>query len=85
MPAYQVMRGSGGGGGVAGVRTPENHRAIGFLSNTGPDPLRTSKLPGQNSMFGQSSGHQRNAITMVLRWWVDDGPLIVVFGSSLPS
>ena len=28
------MRGSRGGGGVQG----ENHKSIGFLSNTGPDP-----------------------------------------------
>ena len=31
----------------------KNHRNIGFLSNTGPDPLKFSKLPSQHSMLGQ--------------------------------
>ena len=31
----------------------ENHKAIGLLSNTGPDPLKITKLPSQHSMFGQ--------------------------------
>ena len=31
----------GGGGGGQGVRTPlKNHKNIGFLSNTGPGPLK---------------------------------------------
>ena len=34
---------------------------------------------------GPSSARQRNAIKMAFRWQADDGPLIVVFGSSLPS
>ena len=34
-----------------GVRTPLiNHKNIGFLSNTGPDPLKITKLPSQHSM-----------------------------------
>ena len=32
-----------------------------------------------------SSAHQQNAIWMAFPWWVDDGPLLMVFGSSLPS
>ena len=32
---------------------------------------------------GPSSACQRNAISMVFRWHANDGPLIVVFGSSL--
>ena len=43
----QKYRGSeqhwSGGRGDTGVRTPlENHKNIGFLSNTGPDPLTQS-------------------------------------------
>ena len=41
-----------------GVRTPlENYKNIGFLSNTGPDPLKTTK-PVFN--IGLSSRRQRN-------------------------
>ena len=36
-----------------GVRTPlENSKNIGFLSNTGPDPLIFTELPIQDSMLG---------------------------------
>ena len=31
----------------------KNHKNIGFLSNTGPDPLKITKLPSQHSMLGQ--------------------------------
>ena len=37
------MRGSRGGRGLRGPYPPENHKAIGFLSNTGPDPLENYK------------------------------------------
>ena len=30
----------------------ENYKNIGFLSNTGPDPLKITKLPIQHSMLG---------------------------------
>ena len=49
--------------GVQEVRTPpplpppENHKNIGFLRNTGPDPLKITKLPSQHSMLG----HHRHA------------------------
>ena len=29
-----------------------NHKAIGLLSNNGPDPLKITKLPSQRSMLG---------------------------------
>ena len=68
------------GGGVGGVRNPplENHKNIGFLSNT--------KLPSQHSIM---LGHQRHASETSFKWRIaggsaDDGPLIVVFGSFLP-
>ena len=45
-----------GGRGV--VRTPlKNHKSIGFLSNSGPDPWKITKLRCQHSM----SGHYRPA------------------------
>ena len=46
----QSMRGSSGGGG-SGPPTMKNHKNIEFLSNTGPDALKTTKLPGQHSLF----------------------------------
>ena len=56
----------------------------GFLSNTGPDPLKITKLPSQHSMLG----HYRHASATAFNgchWRINDDPLIVVFGSSLPS
>ena len=35
----------------------QNHKNIEFLSNTGPDPLKFSKLPSQHSTMG----HHRHA------------------------
>ena len=63
-----VPEGAGGGG--QGIRTPpppppENSQNIGFLSNTGLDSLKITKLPSQHSMLG----HHRHA----------SDPLIVVF------
>ena len=44
--------------GEKGVRTPlKNHKNIEFLSNTGPDPLKFSKLRSQHSTLG----HHRHA------------------------
>ena len=36
-----------------GVQTPtlKNHKNIGFLSNTGLDPLKITKLPSKHSML----------------------------------
>ena len=53
--------------------TLNNLKAKGFLGNTGLDPLKTTKLPRQHLMSGRH------------RWWDDAGPLLVVFGSFLPS
>ena len=48
------MRGSRGGGG--GARGPnlslKNHKNIGFLSNTGLDPIQITKLPSRHSRLG---------------------------------
>ena len=61
--------------GKQGVRSPSaNHKNIGFSSNTGPDPLKITKLPSQHSMLGN---HRHDSVC----WWTDDGPLMVAFGS----
>ena len=52
----------------SGPSHPDNSRKTGFLRNTGPDPLKITKLPSHRSLLG----HHR----------LDDGPLLVVFGSS---
>ena len=72
------MRGSRGG---QGVRIPlEKHKIYGFLAiyNTGPDPLKIHKAI--NPAF--NVGHHWHASEMAFRWRANDGPLIVVFGSS---
>ena len=41
----RIQRGGGGGGeelSDRGPDHPENHKNMGFLSNTGPDPLKKS-------------------------------------------
>ena len=52
------------GEGGAGVRTPpsENHQNIGFLSNTGPDPLKNCKAAKPAFNVRPSSARQRNVI-----------------------
>ena len=62
-----------------GVRPPllKNHKNKGFLSNTGLDPLKITKLPSKHSILG----HHRQANETSFKWRVDDGPLIVgLFG-----
>ena len=55
------------GGGVDGSDLP-----LGFPSNTGPDPLKNTKLPSP-AFNGPSSAH---------KWPANDGPFIVVFQNS---
>ena len=57
----------GGGSGS----TMETRRAIGFLSNTGPDLMKMSKLPSQHSMLG----HHRPASETPFRWRFAGGPM----------
>ena len=78
---------SGGGGGAGGPHPPEKSQNIGFLSNTGLDPLKNLKATKPAFNVGPSLARQGNAISMVFRWQADDGLLIVVHvsGSSLPS
>ena len=65
---------------------PKNHKNIGFLCNSGPDPLKNHKATNLKPAFNvrPSSARQPNAILMAFRWLADDGPFIAVFGSSIP-
>ena len=57
------MRKSRGGGGAGGPTSPlEKHKNIGFLSNTGPDPLKNRKATKPAFNVGLPSARQRNAI-----------------------
>ena len=48
-----------------GVRTPtEKSQNIGFLSNTGPDPLKITELQSQLSMLG----HNQYASETPFKW-----------------
>ena len=82
---WACIRGSRGRGWGSWPPSPlKNNKNKGVLSNTGPDPLKITKLPSQHWMLG----HPRSASDrhlMAFHWRADDGPLIVVFGSSLPS
>ena len=77
------MHGSkeGGAGGPDPYPSEKNHNNIGFLSNTGPDPLKITKLSSKHSMLG----HHRHAISMAICWPANDVQLIVLYRSSLPS
>ena len=55
----------------------KNHKTKGFLSKTGPDPLKNYKATKPVFLVGPSSAHH----LMV----ADDGPFIVIFRSSFPS
>ena len=71
-----------GGGGRAGVRTPpppENHKIMGFLSNTGPLQNHKAIKPAIIDTPAQRHLH------MAFRRRADDEPLIMVFGSYIPS
>ena len=50
----------GSRGGTGGLDPPGIHKNIGFLSNTGPDPLKITTLPSQHSMLG----HHRHTSKM---------------------
>ena len=62
-------------------RPMKNLKNIGFPGNTGPDPLKITKLPSQHSILC----HHLHASKMAFCWRADEGRLIVVFGSSLSS
>ena len=53
-----------GGTGIPDPPPLENYKNIGFLSNTGPDPLKITKLPSQHSMLG----HHRPISEAPFKW-----------------
>ena len=77
-----MCRSRGGGDLLSGPTSLKYHKNIGFLSNSGPDPLKNYEATEPAFNVGPSSVRQRNAILMAFRWWAVDGPLTVVFGSS---
>ena len=55
------------------VGTPlKNYKSIGFIINTGPDPLKITKLPIQHSMFGHPLLAER--CWAIVCWRNDVGP-----------
>ena len=72
----QTQRGGGGGGGVGGDRgsgpTQTNYKKIGFLRNTGPDPLKITKLLSQHLMLG----HNWPASETPFKWCFVGGPFM---------
>ena len=68
-----------GGGGAGGPDPPEKSQNIGFLSNSGLDPLKITKLPSQHSMLG----HHRHASETPCKWrftWrFPGGPMMARF------
>ena len=74
-------------GGTGGLHPPpeKSQKYKGFLSNTGPDPLKNHKAAKPAFNVGPPLACQRNAIYMVFRWRIDNGPFKWYFGSSLTS
>ena len=76
-----------GGGGAGGSDPPplKNHKTIGFPSNTGPDPLKKSQGYQASIQCWAINGTIVKLHFNGVCWRADVGPLMVVFGSSLPS
>ena len=61
--------------GGKGAQTPlKDHNKIGFLSNTGPDPLKNRKATRLEFNIRPSFGRQRNA-----KWRFTSGPMMARF------
>ena len=67
-----MCRSRGGGGGPGGPDPPKNHKNIGFLSNTGLDPLKITKLQSQHSMLG----HHLHTSEKLFNWHFADRPMM---------
>ena len=67
--------------GAGGPDPHENSQNIGFLSNTGLDPLKNYKAIKPAFNVWHSSARQQNAISILMAfcWRAGDSPLIVVF------
>ena len=77
----------GSRGGDRGFRLPpplKNHKNIGFLCSTDPDPIKNHRATKPAFNVWPLSARQRNAISMAFHWRADDGPFLAVFGSSVP-
>ena len=73
------MCGSRGGDRESSPPPPEKYKFIGFPSNTGPDPLKITKLPSQHSTMG----HYRPASETPFQWRFAGRPIIARFWWSL--
>ena len=62
----------------------KNHKNIGFSNNRGPDPLKYRRYQASIECW-VNIGTPVKRHLMAFHWWDDDGPLIVVPLSSLPS
>ena len=73
---YNCMRGPGGGQGVQTPPPPlEKIQKIGLHSNTGPEPLKITKLPGHNSMLG----HHPHISETQFKWCFAGGSMTARF------
>ena len=70
----RIQRGAGVPDPPPSPPPPENHKNIGFLSNTGPDPLKITKLPSQHSVLGH---HQHTSETPFKFKWRFAGGLMM--------
>ena len=59
---FHVRIRPGGGGGQGSGPHLKNYKIIGFLSNTGPDPLKNNKATKPAFNVGPSSARKPNAI-----------------------
>ena len=55
MGRWHLSHLDGSRGGAGGPEPPENHKNIGFLCNTGPDPLKNHKATKPEFIVGPSS------------------------------
>ena len=62
-------------GGTGSTPSLKNHKFIRFLSNTGPDPLKITKLPSQHSRVG----HYQPTSETPFQWRFTGRPIITLF------
>ena len=61
-----------------------NHKNIGFLSTTGSDPLKhLQNYQASTQCWANIGLPAKRHLNVAFRWWSDNGPLLVLFGSSL--
>ena len=82
----RIQRGAGRG---QGAGPPENHKNIGFVRKTGPDPMKKSQSYQASiqcwAIIGTPAKRHLKGVSLAGRCWPADGLLKVVFGSCLPS